>query len=135
MNLGPPVTERWGAILLGVTRSDGNGLFDLPDATPAPEPPKPYTVDTIQLGEDHVDVELGSVRDWFLRADPGGKAIAATLRESLDQVLDGPRTRRFRYSDLRKNRKRLTSVPLLRSIWLSASISLMESRWITSSLG
>lgn len=37
--------------------------------------------------------------------DPDGSRLARALRESLDQVLDGPRTGRFKYSDLRKTEK------------------------------
>ncbi len=51
------------------------------------------------------DQALADVRDWFLAADPDGSRFARVLRESLDQVLDGPRTMRFRYSDLRKTEK------------------------------
>lgn len=51
------------------------------------------------------DPELDEVATWFLRRDPDGHQFAAVLRDSLDQVLDGPRTMRFRYSDLRKTEK------------------------------
>lgn len=45
------------------------------------------------------------MRRWLIANDPDGKRFARVLRESLDQVLDGPRTGRFRYSDLRKTEK------------------------------
>lgn len=51
------------------------------------------------------DVELARVRRWFGNRDPRGRRMAKVMRESLDQVLDGPRTGRFRYSDLRKTEK------------------------------
>lgn len=51
------------------------------------------------------DSDLDRVRIWLLRQDPDGSRFARVLRESLDQVLDGPRTGRFRYSDLRKTEK------------------------------
>ena len=85
----------------------GDGvLFGLPDDPPLPDeqdrsvrkiaekPPLP--------GED---VALEDVFEWFLNQDPDGTRFASVLRESLDQVLDGPRTMRFRYSELRKTEK------------------------------
>lgn len=51
------------------------------------------------------DVDLEVVADFFLAADPFGERMAAAVRESLDQVYDGPRTGRFRYSELRKTEK------------------------------
>lgn len=51
------------------------------------------------------DPELFRVKLWLLRHDPDGSRFGKVLRESLDQVLDGPRTGRFRYSDLRKTEK------------------------------
>lgn len=53
----------------------------------------------------HRDAELEQVRAWLLRCDPDGARFGRVLRESLDQVLDGPRTGRFRYSELRKTEK------------------------------
>lgn len=52
-----------------------------------------------------VDEELLRVQNWFRLNDPAGSRTMGVLRESLDQVLDGPRTRRFKYSDLRKTEK------------------------------
>lgn len=54
------------------------------------------------VGEDS---PLESVVEWFLRRDPDGERFGGVLRDSMDQVLDGPRTMRFRYSDLRKTEK------------------------------
>lgn len=51
------------------------------------------------------DEELFRIRIWFLQHDLTGARTMEVLRESLDQVLDGPRTGRFRYSDLRKTEK------------------------------
>jgi hypothetical protein len=80
-------------------------LFDLPDApgTPADAPDLERIVQEITEPED--DGALQEVAQWFLRQDPGGQRFATVLRESLDQVLDGPRTMRFRYADLRKTEK------------------------------
>lgn len=51
------------------------------------------------------DGDLRRVRAWLSSRDPDGDRFARVLRESLDQVLDGPRTGRFRYSELRKTEK------------------------------
>lgn len=99
--------------------NEDEALFELPNpgthADPAPE-------ETAQPDAEHVatwypqsivdalpapgqDSALEAVFEWFLRQDPDGERFGAVLRESLDQVLDGPRTMRFRYSDLRKTEK------------------------------
>lgn len=63
----------------------------------------PEVVDALpELGSDR---GLEAVRRWFLDRDPDGARFARVLRESLDQVLDGPRTMRYRYGDLRKTEK------------------------------
>ncbi|MDZ4827141.1 MAG: NaeI family type II restriction endonuclease [Actinomycetota bacterium] len=54
---------------------------------------------------DEVRGELERVATWLLDRDLDGQRTAAVLRESIDQVLDGPRTGRFRYEDLRKTEK------------------------------
>jgi len=51
------------------------------------------------------DSGLRQVRAWLMSRDPSGARFARVLRESLDQILDGPRTGRFRYSELRKTEK------------------------------
>lgn len=51
------------------------------------------------------DEELRRISNWFLQHDLAGTRTMKVLRESLDQVLDGPRTGRFRYTDLRKTEK------------------------------
>lgn len=83
----------------------GESLFDLPDlpGAPADEPDLARIVQEITEPED--DGALREVAQWFLRQDPDGERFATVLRESLDQVLDGPRTMRFRYADLRKTEK------------------------------
>lgn len=58
-----------------------------------------------QLPDPGQDSALEAVLEWFLRQDPEGERFGTVLRDSLDQVLDGPRTMRFRYSDLRKTEK------------------------------
>ena len=45
------------------------------------------------------------MRTWLLERDPDDARFARVLRESLDQVLDGPRSGRFRYADLGKTEK------------------------------
>lgn len=52
-----------------------------------------------------LDVDLRRVKNWLLANDPDGSRFARVMRESLDQILDGPRTGRFRYADLRKTEK------------------------------
>lgn len=54
-------------------------------------------------GEDADAIER--VAAWIRDRDPDGLRVANVLRESIDQVLDGPRTGRFRYEDLRKTEK------------------------------
>lgn len=48
------------------------------------------------------DNDLLAVWNWFLNQDPTGARTMQAIRESFDQVLDGPRTGRYNYSDLRK---------------------------------
>lgn len=83
----------------------GESLSDLPDAPggPADEQDLEHVVEGIPEPDD--DGALREVAQWFLRQDPEGERVATVLRESLDQVLDGPRTMRFRYADLRKTEK------------------------------
>lgn len=83
----------------------GESLFDLPDlpGATADEPDLEHIVQ--ENPEPGDDGALGEVAQWFLRQDPEGDRFATVLRESLDQVLDGPRTMRFRYADLRKTEK------------------------------
>lgn len=80
-------------------------LFEYPEpaAVDGDEPDLHAVVQ--RLPEPDYDRELHEVAEWFLRADPDGDRFATVLRDSLDQVLDGPRTMRFRYSDLRKTEK------------------------------
>lgn len=84
---------------------EGESLFDLPavPGTSADEPELEHLVQEIPEPGD--DEALGEVARWFLGQDPTGERFATVLRESLDQVLDGPRTMRFRYADLRKTEK------------------------------
>jgi Restriction endonuclease NaeI len=51
------------------------------------------------------DDQLERVAAWIGAQDVDGRRIAEVMRESIDQVLDGPRTGRFRYEDLRKTEK------------------------------
>ena len=51
------------------------------------------------------DEEFRRVGAWLFTQDPHGLRTGSVLRGSLDQVLDGPRTRRFRYKELRKTEK------------------------------
>lgn len=100
--------------------NEHEALFDLPDDPGAhadPEPVETADVDAERgatwypqsivdaLPAPGQDSALEAVFEWFLRQDPDGERFGAVLRESLDQVLDGPRTMRFRYSDLRKTEK------------------------------
>lgn len=84
----------------------GESLFDLFEdlATTAGEREDLQRV-LGDIPEPLEDGELDEVAEWFLRQDPDGDRFASVLRDSLDQVLDGPRTMRFRYSDLRKTEK------------------------------
>jgi hypothetical protein len=82
----------------GWERDPDPGLF--PDLFDASE-----TVEHSALPPAGRDLELDWVRDWLLHRDPDGARFGAVLRESLDQVLDGPRTGRFRYADLHKTEK------------------------------
>ncbi|MGZ3142520.1 NaeI family type II restriction endonuclease [Lentzea chajnantorensis] len=72
-----------------MTNPSTSGLAGRGEALPSPD----------------TDGDLDRVRRWLIANDPDGKRFARVLRESLDQVLDGPRTGRFRYSDLRKTEK------------------------------
>jgi len=83
----------------------GESLFDLPESAMAPEGgPDVHTV-VEHIPEPEDDLALQEVAELFLHEDPDGDRFATVLRDSLDQVLDGPRTRRFRYSELRKTEK------------------------------
>jgi len=103
-----------------VRPNEHEALFDLPDdpvADADPEPEETPYVDAERgatwYPQSIVDALPGTGQDsaleavfaWFLQQDPDGERFGAVLRESLDQVLDGPRTMRFRYSDLRKTEK------------------------------
>ena len=46
-----------------------------------------------------------AVADQLLRLDPDGRRVASVIRETYDQLLDGQRTGRWDYSDLRKTEK------------------------------
>jgi hypothetical protein len=51
------------------------------------------------------DQELERVADCLLRLDPDGGRVAKVIRETYDQLLDGQRTGRWDYSELRKTEK------------------------------
>jgi hypothetical protein len=51
------------------------------------------------------DEAIRRVEARLFAQDPRGLRTGGVLRDSLDQVLDGPRTRRFRYEELRKTEK------------------------------
>jgi hypothetical protein len=72
----------------------------LPFLSP-PSPDTPRDTRSDSLG----DGELEAVADHLLRADPDGTRVAAVIRETFDQLLDGQRTGRFDYRDLRKTEK------------------------------
>jgi hypothetical protein len=97
--------RRWNRYAPDVHEGAGESLFDLPvpSALAEEEPDVRAVVEHIPDPDD--DVALHEVAEWFLRQDPDGDRFATVLRESLDQVLDGPRTMRFRYSELRKTEK------------------------------
>lgn len=76
--------------------------------------------------EQDEDAALAEVAEWFLREDPTGERFSRVLRESLDQVLDGPRTMRFRYSELRKTEK--THVGTIVEINLGKEFNLEDGR-------
>jgi len=103
-----------------VRPNEHEGLFDLPDnpgTDSDPDPEETTQVDADRgatwypqsivdaLPEPARDSALEAAFEWFLQQDPDGERFGSVLRESLDQVLDGPRTMRFRYSDLRKTEK------------------------------
>lgn len=80
-------------------------LFDLPESAVLPDEEIDLQAVVGHIPEPDEDVALHQVAEWFLRKDPDGDRFATVLRDSLDQVLDGPRTMRFRYADLRKTEK------------------------------
>jgi hypothetical protein len=51
------------------------------------------------------DPALWAVRDELIRLDPAGKIFANTLRDSIDQLLDGEQTGRWDWETLRKTEK------------------------------
>lgn len=63
-------------------------LFEEPAATPAGDDP-----------------ELGLVAETILAQDPDGSRIAAALRTTIDMLLDGQHTGRFRWDELHKTEK------------------------------
>lgn len=83
----------------------GEPLFDLPDPTHGEALGAADGGSVDPITEPGSDRALAEVAAWFMKRDPDGERFGTVLRESLDQVLDGPRTRRFRYSDLRKTEK------------------------------
>ena len=54
---------------------------------------------------DAADEELDRVAHELLRLDPEGMRVANVIRETFDQLLDGQRTGRWDYRDLRKTEK------------------------------
>lgn len=91
------------------TVPDGGGyLFELPGETPQDAASADGSdLDGIvaRLPAPDADSALDEVFRFFLEQDADGRRFGAVIRESLDQVLDGPRTMRFRYSELRKTEK------------------------------
>jgi hypothetical protein len=57
------------------------------------------------LGPTSEDDRVASVEEAFLALDPSGLRFARVLRETFDQLLDGQRTGRWGYSQLRKTEK------------------------------
>ncbi|WP_285482006.1 NaeI family type II restriction endonuclease [Amycolatopsis sp. NBRC 101858] len=51
------------------------------------------------------DDELDTVEDHLVRLDPAGARVGAVLRDTYDQLLDGRRSGRWDYRDLRKTEK------------------------------
>jgi hypothetical protein len=77
----------------------------MPSSNPPHQLSLPWDITPAHSSHGGNDGELQQVRTWLLERDPDGARFARLLRESLDQVLDGPRTGRFRYADLRKTEK------------------------------
>src|SRR5579872_6818393 len=57
------------------------------------------------LSREAVDQELEQVAERLLRLDPDGSRVAEVIRVTFDQLLDGQRTGRWDYRDLRKTEK------------------------------
>lgn len=93
------------ATLADVRDGPDESLFDLLDAPGARDDVPDLHLIAASIPETAEDRALREVAAWFLEKDPAGERFATVLRDSLDQVLDGPRTMRFRYSDLRKTEK------------------------------
>ncbi|WP_328446195.1 NaeI family type II restriction endonuclease [Amycolatopsis sp. NBC_00438] len=51
------------------------------------------------------DAELDAVEDHLIGLDPTGERVASVLRDTYDQLLDGRRSGRWDYHDLRKTEK------------------------------
>jgi hypothetical protein len=105
--------------------SEQGGPFDPADCTAGPGPGDWYPPEVVRdLPPIDGDQDLRKVREWFLRRDPDGALVSSVLRDSLDQVLDGPRTMRYRYADLRKTEK--THVGTIVEINLGKAFSLQD---------
>jgi hypothetical protein len=68
-------------------------------------PPQLFTEDAHVLDLHAPDEELERVADRLMRLDPDGSRVAKVIRETYDQLLDGQRTGRWDYRDLRKTEK------------------------------
>ncbi len=68
-------------------------------------PPQLFTEDAHVLDLHALDAELERVADRLMRLDPEGSRVAKVIRETYDQLLDGQRTGRWDYRDLRKTEK------------------------------
>lgn len=79
-----------------------------------------------QIKSVTLDRELLAVWNWFRKEDPTGARTMQAIRESLDQVLDGPRTGRYRYSELRKTEQ--THVGTIVEINIGKAFSLSDGK-------
>jgi hypothetical protein len=68
-------------------------------------PPHLFTEQVHALDLHAADEELELVVEALLRLDPEGSRVAKVIRETYDQLLDGQRTGRWDYRDLRKTEK------------------------------
>jgi hypothetical protein len=68
-------------------------------------PPQLFTEEAHVLDLHDRDEELELVADRLMRLDPDGSRVAMVIRETYDQLLDGQRTGRWDYRDLRKTEK------------------------------
>lgn len=68
-------------------------------------PSQLFPDERLALSDPPVDRELERVAERLLRLDPDGSRVANVIRRTFDQLLDGQRTGRWDYRDLRKTEK------------------------------